>query len=784
MKQRLIKRSDLAQDHQDHQAVSPFVSWIQWLNPWHQGQMSTALVDTSSNQGEHSIQSVAQIRTSRAADSTTDSSSLPLSEHVLETSAPPDPPDPGKPPQSWRWTLICLAALGVISGMGAAALVWLISLPPAPECKESVRPSLDMELLYCAQQSIQAGGLPELIAGLALLKQWSPDDPLYAETEKLAEEWSKQVLTIARNKVANSDLEGALAAVSHIPRTTPVYEEAQTFAKYWKQQWQEGETIDAKAQEALKNQDWTRVSELIAAMADLSNAYWNTTRANALAQQLGAEKQARQVLSRARNVAAGGRPEQLGEAIEIAQTISHETHTWQTVRQDLRMWSQTLLSIGLQRWEAGDRLGAVAALKAGPDSTTIPELQDLAGFSQAYQLLHQSLPSQQPSASWFPSLAQVWKMLEAKSALEQVKPDSPFYAQAQAAQQTLEAQLDDGIQLYYATLSARLGQHSTLALAIEQAQQIAPDRPRRIQAQTLIAYWRDEIERIEDQPYLDTAIALAQPGEISDLQAAIAEASRILQGRSLRNEAQGRIATWQTQIETLEDQPILDRARSLASDGQLGAAIETAATIRAGRALYASAQAAIYDWETQLIRESQLAIDRPILDRARSLAASGDLSGAIRVASQIGTGRVLSGEAQALIADWEYQLRPPQQDLHVDESTDKEDLEDSKAIEVDEGLIRTLPPNLRSTPSQPTPFGSPTLERSPVPSLVAPPQPSPSAPVSPILPGLVAPDVVPSPSQPTPVESPLFVPENLPSFPADSSVDGDSDEQYDENSQE
>jgi hypothetical protein len=677
--------------------------------------------------------------------------------------------------------------------MGAAALLWLVSLPPAPDCKASVRPSLDMELLYCTQQSIQAGGLPELIAGLALLKQWSPDDPLYAETEKLAEEWSKQVLTIARSKVANSDLAGALEAVSHIPPTTPVYEEAQTFANYWKQQWQDGETLDAKAQEALKNQDWTRVSELIAAMADLSNPYWNTTRANALAQQLGAEKQARQVLARARNVAAGGRPAQLGEAIDIVQDISQETHTWQSVRQELRTWSQTLLSIGLQRWEAGDRSGAVAALKAGPDSTTIPELQDLAGFSQAYQLLHQSLPSQQPSASWFPSLAQVWKMLEAKSALEQVKPDSPFYRQAQAAQQTLQAQLDDGIQLYYATLSAKLGQHSSLELAIGQAQQIAADRPRRIQAQTLIAYWQDEIERIQDQPYLDAAIALAQPGEIANLQAAIAEASRIVQGRSLRNEAQGWIATWQDQIETLEDQPILDRARSLANDGQLGEAIKTAATIRSGRALHESAQSAIYTWETQLIRESQLAADRPILDRARSLAASGDLYGAIRVASQIGAGRVLSGEAQGLIADWEYQLRPPRRETEVSDPDTKEDLEDGKAIDRDEGLIRTLPPNLRSTPSQPAPFVSPSPVDRPSPPSFLTPQPTPSiAPAPPAIPGLVSPDGLPPSSPPAPIAPPAAI-EALPipapesqsaPVPSNSPFDGYYDEQYDENSQE
>jgi hypothetical protein len=387
-------------------------------------------------------------------------------------------------------------------------------------------------------------------------------------------------------------------------------------------------------------------------------------------------------------------------------------------------------------------------------------------------------------------------MLEAKTALQQVKPDSPFYTQAQAAQQTLQAQLDDGIQLYYATLSAKMGQHSTLELAIGQAQQVSIDRPRRIQAQTLIAYWQDEIERIEDQPYLDAATTLAEPGEIPDLQAAIAEASKILQGRSLRNEAQGWIATWQDQIETLEDQPMLDRARSLANDGQLGAAIETAATIRSGRALYEQAQAAIYTWQAQLIRETQLAADRPILERARSLAASGDLYSAIRVASQIGTGRVLYGEAQSLIADWEYQLRPPRQETEFTNPDTKEDLEDSKAIDSADDLIRTLPPHPRFTPSRPspleTPFPSPFASPSPAPS-ISPSIPRSSPSIAPAAPSIISPEILaPEPSPPAPIvppvpvqSSPVPATESQPSpIPSDSPFDGYYDEQYDENSQE
>lgn len=634
---------------------------------------------------------------------------------------PPSSPSPSQPGRSWRWTILCLAVLGMVSGMGAAALLWLVSLPPPPECKNPTSLTLDIERLYCAQQAVQSGGLPELIAGLELLQRWDSNDSLYAETQKLAEDWSKQVLTIAREKVLQSDLNGALDAIRYIPKSTSVYQEAQEFATYWQEQWKEGQAIDAKAQEALKQQNWTLASEQVAALADFANPYWNTQRANALAQQIGAEKQARQVLVRARNAAQAGQPEQFAQAITIAQEIPQNTHTWQDARQDLRKWSQTLVAIGIKRWQAGDRKNAVMALQTVPRSTTIPELEDWVWFGSAYKLLNDSLPSSQPSHNWSPASKQVWNLMEASAAIGKVKPNSPFYQQAQAMRQDLQAQLDDLTQLYYATLVANLGQHSTLNLAIDQARQITPARPRRVQAQTLIAAWYDQIERLEDQPYLDRATALAKSGEIPDLQAAIAEASLIRQGRALRKEAQGWIATWRDQIETIEDQPYLDRAWAFANAGNLSEAIAAAEMIRPGRALYGDAQSVIYTWQARLIRERQLAEDRPILDRAKAIANSGDLYTAIQVASQIAAGRALYAEAQGLISTWNDQLNPPQPQpnpLDLDKADKEEKLpgildeESGRSPEIfvwPDGSLSPYSPSDALPNSSPNPLPNPSL---------------------------------------------------------------------------
>lgn len=719
--------------------------------------------------------------------------SEPLTEEPPTEGRSPEPPK-RKPPKfrgRWGWSLLCLAVLGVLSGMGSAALLWLVSLPPPPECEDPASLTLDMEQLYCAQQAIQSGGLPELIAGLKLLKQWTPDDPLYAETQNLAEEWSKQVLAIARTKVSQSDLNGALDAISHIPNTTPVYEEAQQAVAYWKEQWAEGEAIYAKAQDAFKTQNWTLASEQISAMAKLSNPYWNSKRANELAQQLGVERRARQIFIQAQKIAEGGSPEQLGTAITKAHEVTEGTFAWQDARTHFKQWSQTLISLGSQKWQAGDAAGAIAIFQTTPKASPVPELQDLIRFSNAYKLASDATPTATPSSSWTPSLQHVWKLMEAIAAVKQVPADSPFFTQAQATKTGLEAQLRDLIQLNYANLTAKLGQHSTYELAIGQAQQISPDRPRRIQAQTLIAYWQDRVETLEDQPYLDYAIELAKSGTIEDLRAAIAEASQIQQGRALRGDAQTWIAAWRRDIERIEDQPYLDRAWILADEGKLSEAIEAAQAILPGRALYGEAQSAISEWQAQIVWNNQVAADRPILDRARRLADQGNLWEAIRVASEIGSGRALSREAQSAIAEWRYQLNPPPQYSEPGESGDEFlQKEEKTGNSPEEGApfnspIEQFPFNQTPSPqpgNQPTPI---PFNQQPLPldqglpdriETVPPPTPT-------VIPDISPPELLPPVESPSSIEvlPPPLPPESAPAEPPpapQSSYDGYYDERY------
>jgi hypothetical protein len=204
-----------------------------------------------------------------------------------------------------------------------------------------------------------------------------------------------------------------------------------------------------------------------------------------------------------------------------------------------------------------------------------------------------------------------------------------------------------------------------LTYAIDRAQQIPPKHPQRLLAQTLIAQWRKEIQQIENQHKLMEAQHLAAQGRIEQLKAAVEIASSIQLGQPLRLEAQSVIARWNGQIQTIEDQPIMELAQTLAQRQDFTAAISTAGQIRSGRALYAEAQRAIADWVAQV----QTAQDRPILEAATALATQGRFDAAIATAAQIPPERALYQQAQAAIAEWTSQKAALSGDPPLDDPT-------------------------------------------------------------------------------------------------------------------
>ncbi|MCG6136668.1 MAG: chromosome segregation ATPase [Nostoc sp. LLA-1] len=217
----------------------------------------------------------------------------------------------------------------------------------------------------------------------------------------------------------------------------------------------------------------------------------------------------------------------------------------------------------------------------------------------------------------------------------------------------LHSEVEDFMAVTDAQRSAWIGTVSGLETAIFQAQQIDPSRPVYNQAQQLIARWQMEIE---DVARLEKARTLASQGTVEYLSAAIAEVQLIPTSNPRASEAKKEMSRWRSQVETIEDRPLLDRAQQLAwlnDINSLQAAIAEAGQIRRGRALYPEAQTKIRTWTASVQRIQ----DQPYLEQARMLARSGDLRGAINTAQPIASsGRSLSDEAKTAIDDWQGQI--------------------------------------------------------------------------------------------------------------------------------
>ncbi|MEM1367088.1 MAG: chromosome segregation ATPase [Cyanobacteria bacterium P01_H01_bin.15] len=164
----------------------------------------------------------------------------------------------------------------------------------------------------------------------------------------------------------------------------------------------------------------------------------------------------------------------------------------------------------------------------------------------------------------------------------------------------IKTELTGWRQIAQAGSNAQIGTTSSLENAIAAAKEIKSDSAVYPDAQALIQRWNREIEGVA---HLEKANELARSGLIDDLEAAIAAARLVKSGNPAYSRAQKEIASWRAEIQTIEDQPILNKARSLASGGgsrALQEAIAQANLIRAGRALYPEAQRQIATWQSNL----------------------------------------------------------------------------------------------------------------------------------------------------------------------------------------
>ncbi len=620
-----------------------------------------------------------------------------------------------------RWAFISGTIIALALGTASGAVWWLTKAPPAVQCDKITAWSADAERLDCAQVAADTGKPEEILKGIALVQDWEIGHPMYNRAQRHLTQWTEQLLILAREKLDKQDLDGAIALAKKIPKNSPLYKEVQQEMMDWQEARNLGQKLYDKVQVALKKQAWEDASAALVKLANVNDPTWQK-RVTELRKQLDTEKMASGILKQAREFAKANPPEQWGSAIALTDSLNRKTYVWETAKKDIEQWRNKVFDLAIAQLFKQKKAGsALALVKTIPSNIDLsPEQREFVHLAQASEIAG--------NFETKPLLQQLGHIVMAQQLLAQIPEGSRFRDRAVALLPQLDSHSEDVVNLQLARSIAQLGPLPFVNGAIAQAEQISPQRPRRVQAQTLIAQWKKESQRLEDAPLLAQGEQLSKAGGISGLRQAAGLMDRVMRGRSLYGEAQKRKGQWIAQAETLEDQPILTQARAQANSGNLSQAIQTARRIASGRALHGEATREIYGWGDQL----QAIADRAIMDRAAALAAKGNLSQAIDTASSVSSSAV-SGEARSSISQWaseREQIRRSQQ------APAPAPVDPAPPVRTDDPVPASVEPAPPPQAVEPAPVSPADPEPAPVDLAPAPPPPrTEPEPVSPAVPG-------------------------------------------------
>ncbi len=538
------------------------------------------------------------------------------------------------------WTFISGGIIALALGTAGGAIWWLTKAPPAPQCDKIAAWSADSERLSCAQIAADSGTLGDILKGIALVEDWQLGHPLYNQAQGLLKRWTESLLVLAREKLDQQDLDGAIAIAKKVPKDSPLYKEVQQDIIGWQEARNIGQKIYDTFQAALKKQAWDDASVALSRLANVNDPTWQKRLVESR-KRLDDEKMAGVTLKQARDFAKTNAPEQWGSAIALTDPINRKTFVWETARKDIELWRTKVFDLAIVHLvDRKQPERALALVKTIPSNIDLsPEQRNFVHLAQASEIVGRSDNA--------PMLQQLGRIALGHQLIAQIPEGSRFRTKAIALLPQLDIQGEDVVQIEVARSIAELGPLPFVRGAIAQAEQVLPKNPRRVQAQTLIAQWKKEAQRLEDSPLLAQGQLLAKGGGVAQFRQAADLMDRVPSGRALYTEAQRRKGTWIAQAQTLEDQPIMNQARTQANSGNLSQAMQTARRVASGRALYAEAQREIGGWGDQL----QAINDRAIMDRAASLAAKGNLSQAIDTASGVSSSAV-GGEARSSISQW------------------------------------------------------------------------------------------------------------------------------------
>jgi hypothetical protein len=529
-----------------------------------------------------------------------------------------------------------IASVLTLTGVSIVSIALLLKLPAVPNCPSIFWPTASASLrLYCAQLAANKQTANDLLEAIELVNNLPADHPLRPEINRHIEEWSQQVLDLAEAAFDRGELSEALDIAKRIPADTSARAQVQERIDRWNEIWSDAEKIYQDAEAALRQQDLRQAFDIAVGLLSIDNTYWKTTKYDELNGLINATRQDAAKLAEARRFIDRGGLSNLSEAVKLAEEIGSGSYAYGEAQKVITEAGRGMLELAESALDRQDADEAIAIIRRIPERANLEaEAQDLTDLASAY------------SQSWGGTVAD----LEAAIIQAQrLRRGRPLYGRAQELISRWQAEIQDVMRLETARQLAQPGSVGDLRAAIAEAEQIPRGNPRRAEAQEAIADWTREAETIEDRPILDTADQFANSG---DLASAIEQANRIGSGRALSNEARERARDWTSQIQRTQDQPYLDQARELAALGNVPEAIAIAEQIGQGRALYDEAQADIRTWRNQTQGQERM----QEAYQAASIGTTTGLIAAIRTAEQVPADSSTRPEAEQMINLWSQQI--------------------------------------------------------------------------------------------------------------------------------
>ncbi|MGK7896236.1 MAG: chromosome segregation ATPase [Xenococcus sp. (in: cyanobacteria)] len=488
--------------------------------------------------------------------------------------------------QTWQiWGIVLVILSG---GIGYGATSMLLRLPQTKTCSNVFWPVASAAVrIYCAQNIAEQKTVEDYLSAIALVEKLSSDHPLRSEINRNVEKWATGILDIGETQFQEGNLEAAIAIAKEIPDNVEARKIVDSKIETWETVWAKAEGHYNRVDEYLRAARWNEAFSAAVRLADVRNSYWSSTKYQEAIDNINIAQEENAALDKAVTQLEEGSLDNLFAAIKKANEISTDSYAYAAAQDILAQGKSRIFAL------ADDYLVKQNWSKLLNITYNVPG--DALGIEELVQEW-KTIANAGASAD----LGSVLNLEDAILEASKLPPEASLYAQAQQliARWTLE--IEDVQHFDQAKELAQGANITSYRAGITELQLIPAGNPRYQEAQQQIRKWRGEIQIIEDRPIIARAKQLAVPSNVTAWRRAIAEINLVSSTSPLYREARKYARRWQSSIERVEDQPILDQAISLANVKNYEEAIQTAQQIRPRRALSSQAQKKIALWRQEI----------------------------------------------------------------------------------------------------------------------------------------------------------------------------------------